>query len=89
MIQKTKNGTSGSKKIWGHDLKIKITDNEWEKINQNTFEISSVTKLRSIQYKLINKILTTNVTRNKCNSIIPLYLLFVKKCRKQSRIYVK
>ena len=62
-----------AKTIWETELKIVITQKRLEKININTFKVTTAPKLRMRQYRIINKILTRiligreqNMTKRYC-----------------------
>ena len=61
---------------WKKELKSDIEKEDWEKVRQLAFKISTSTKLRYFQYRLLSKKLTTNVHRNIWdNSVSPLCAL--------------
>ena len=53
------------KKLWEMELKISIDDGVWENMNENTFKMIGSTKLQYFQYRLTNRIITTNLRRAK------------------------
>ena len=57
--QKSENYLSIREK-WENDLTNFIHDDYWRKINKNCFIVTKDSKLRSFQFKLNNRILTTN-----------------------------
>ena len=64
MVEK-KNPRDGCKIIWEKELNRTITEEEWEKLLGNTKMITKSTKLRYFQYKILRRIVTTNVNRAK------------------------
>ena len=66
MIQRLKfEAMRAPKKLWEMELKISIDDGVWENMNENTFKMIGSTKLQYFQYRLTNRIITTNLRRAK------------------------
>ena len=55
--------------LWEKDLEITITEEEWKNMYIKTFGITNDTKIRYFQYRVINRILTTNTSRSKYTDI--------------------
>ena len=71
IIEKQKR-ISSIKYLWESELNIEINDDDWARLFININSLSIDTKLRCHQFKLLNHIVTTNVTRSKYAAVIPL-----------------
>ena len=62
--------TDSSVTIWEHDLQIKVDPVIWDKLYELTHCYTCSTKLRYFQYRLLNRILTTNHLRHKWDKTV-------------------
>ena len=60
LIERLKPDTISSKTKWDIKLNLVLDDDKWVKINNQTFQLSDDTLLRTFQYKINNRILYTN-----------------------------
>ena len=60
LIERLKPDTISSKTKWDIKLNLALDDDKWVKINNQTFQLSDDTLLRTFQYKINNRILYTN-----------------------------
>ena len=63
LIERLKPDTISSKTKWDIKLNFVLDDEKWVKINNQTFQLSDDTLLRTFQYKINNRILYTNDKR--------------------------
>ena len=56
--------------VWQSELKTMWTSAQWKKIRLNVFKLTTSTKLRYFQYRILSKKLVTNVTRSKWDKSI-------------------
>ena len=61
---------------WELQLGVEISSMEWKKILTTPASLTQCTKLKAFQYRLTNRILTTNVQRNKWDSTVPFLCTF-------------
>ena len=59
------------KEIWERDLGIHISSEEWSIMWIGIFKSTNSVKLRDFQYRILNRILTTNLSRSKYSEISP------------------
>lgn len=67
----------GCQNSWEFDLNTEISDAEWARANDNVFQVTTTVYLRCFQYRLLNRVLTTNVLRSKYTPTEP-YCTFCK-----------
>ena len=79
LIERNQSDTRSNKLMWETELNIIISDDRWERIQLCCLQIAEATKLRNVQYRLINRILTTNVARSRWNSGVSPACTFCKK----------
>ena len=60
--------SDGAKTHWKRDLNIQIHD--WPKLLTDIKKIATSTKLRYFQYRVLNRIITTNLLRSKWDPLI-------------------
>ena len=65
--------------MWQMDLNIVLTEDRWEKIFVNFIKIVKPVKLQYFQYRLMRRILTTNVKRAKWDTSITEACTFCQK----------
>ena len=53
------------RELWQSDLAINIDEEEWHAMYRNIMKLTVSSKLRYIQYRILNRTLTTNIRRNK------------------------
>ena len=58
------------KEIWEADLNITVQN--WERLTLDNWYLTTSTKLRYFQYKVMNRILTTNLRRAKWDDNVVL-----------------
>ena len=68
-VQKQKS-KDGCKQAWEVELHTEISEDEWSNMFIAILEITHIVKLRMFHYRIVNRILTTNVTRHKYNKNI-------------------
>lgn len=56
--------------VWENDLKITIDENQWNNILTDIYLLTNIDYLRWFQYRIVHKILITNVHRNKYDANI-------------------
>ena len=64
-IKKYRNYKDVGKTMWQTELNIQITEDEWIEIHTYPKKITRSSKLRYFQYRVVNKILTTNQRRHR------------------------
>ena len=67
------------KLLWEKYLQMLFDQDEWTKCLLSPFNATIATKLRNFQYRLVNRILTTNTTRNKWSPNISPLCTFCKR----------
>ena len=73
------------KNQWAQELEYEILDDDWNQAIRRLFKNTKCTKLRAFHYRLHNRILTTNINRNKWDNRIPSLCHF---CGKSTEMYV-
>ena len=63
---------------WENELNKEINDTDWNKIVTEVNKITNCTKLRAFHYRLTQRILTTNIHRNKWDPSVPSSCYFCK-----------
>ena len=79
----TKNYGDSICQLWAHDLNIDygLLQDEWTNIVHNIRTNTNATKLRWFQYRLINRILTTNMLRAKTDHSISSLCTFCQNAQ--------
>lgn len=57
--------SDGCKEAWQHDLSCTIEDEKWNSIIVDQYLLTNFDQLRWFQYRIIHRLLVTNVKRNK------------------------
>lgn len=65
--------------VWSHDVGCAIEDGDWEKIMIDVHILTNLDYLRWFQYRIVHRLLTTNVKRNKYDSLISNRCEFCKE----------
>ena len=85
---------------WVTELKNNISPDQRRRIQNNTYDLTLLTKLRYFQYRVINKRLTTNLLRSRWYENVPPHCTFCRtthetiihllyECRHVSIIWLK
>ena len=97
LIGKKKTNTT-VKLRWEVELGTQISEEYWQKIQMTMMSITNESKLRSFQYKIIQKKLTTNVLRNKyteetdnkcelCKTEVETVIHLLCECKKVQKMW--
>uniref|UniRef100_A0A3B3Z6M4 Reverse transcriptase zinc-binding domain-containing protein n=1 Tax=Periophthalmus magnuspinnatus TaxID=409849 RepID=A0A3B3Z6M4_9GOBI len=71
------------KKSWEYDFGVKLDDQQWIKVLNDAKQITKSNKSHEVQYKIINKMHVTPVTRSKYETCTTLCF----KCKKEAGTY--
>ena len=78
-IEKKHTSLNVTKLQWETEFKIEIEEAKWTSAFRNIFAVTNATKLREFHYKIIHKLLTTNIRRAKYTNVSPLCTFCGKK----------
>ena len=70
LINDTDSGLEATRVLWEADLGTELDKDEWAKLYTQTFSYTISTKLRYFQYRVLNRIVTTNVKRSKWDNTV-------------------
>ena len=69
----------GCKTAWEIELDRKFSQEEWDELVPKIFKVTTSVTLRYFQYRIVNRILTTNYMRSKWNKEIDEKCVFCKR----------